>query len=104
MADSNFAPDKFTLFSTFNRSKFEGKENEYWSKAEWPIEQIKAFATWAVKEAETVQNQKGEDCVVVAQKLMPRTSAAGNEYLLGVTSDPKTKSDAPAQSNSDLPF
>ena len=105
MAESNRTPDKFTLFSTFNRSKFEGKENEYWSKAEWPVEQIKAFATWAVKDAEKVQNQRGEECVVVAQKLMPRTSAAGNPYLLGVTSDPKAKADAPAQdSSSDLPF
>lgn len=105
MAESNFAPDKFTLFSNFNRSKFEGKENEYWAKAEWPVEQIKAFATWAVTEAEKVQNQKGEECVVVSQKLLPRTSAAGNDYLMGVTSDPKVKADTPTQSvDNGLPF
>ena len=105
MAESNFAPDKFTLFSNFNRSKFEGKENEYWSKAEWPVEQIKAFATWAVQEADKVQNQRGEECVVVAQKLLPRTSPAGNDFFKCVTTDPKAKSDAPAQSNdTGLPF
>ena len=97
MTQSNFAPDKFTLFSTFNRSQFEGKENEYWAKAEWPIEEIKAFANWAVTEAETVQNQKGETCVVVSQKLLPRRSQAGNDYLLGITSDPKPKANAPTQ-------
>ncbi|MFZ9288306.1 MAG: hypothetical protein ACO28M_10980 [Vulcanococcus sp.] len=86
---SDFAPDAFTLFSTFNRSKIEGKEDEYWAKAEWPIEQIAALHEWAVTKAEQIENQKGEMCVVVAQKLLPRTSKTGNEYLLGVTSNPK---------------
>lgn len=85
----DFAPDAFTLFSTFNRSKIEGKEEEFWAKAEWPIEQIAALHEWAVTKAEQVENQKGEMCVVVAQKLLPRTSKSGNEYLLGVTSNPK---------------
>ena len=92
MAD--FAPDIFTLFSNFNKSKIEGKEGEYWAKAEWPVEQIKAFAKWAVNDAEKVENMKGEECVVVAQKLLPRTSSKGNPYFMGVTSDPKpTKKD-----------
>lgn len=89
-----FAPDKFTLFSTFNRSKIEGKEDEYWAKAEWPIEQIAALHEWAVTQAEQIENQKGETCVVVAQKLLPRTSKTGNEYLLGVTSNPKKQLEA----------
>jgi len=85
-----FAPDKFTLYSSFNRSKFEGKENEYWAKAEWPVEQILAFANWATNEAEKITNIKGEQCVVVSQKLLPRTAKnSGNEYLMGITSDPK---------------
>ena len=87
---SDFAPDAFTLFSTFNKSKIEGKENEYWSKAEWPLEQINALHAWANSpDALLTTNQKGESCVTVQQKLMPRTSAAGNAYLLGVTSNPK---------------
>ena len=89
MAD--YAPDIFTLFSNFNKSKIEGKEDEYWAKAEWPVEQIKAFAKWAVNDAEKVENQKGEECVVVQQKLLPRQSKAGNPYLMGITSDPKPK-------------
>ena len=102
MTDSNRTPDVFTLFSSFNRSKFEGKENEYWAKAEWPVEQIRALANWAIQDAEKVTNQKGEECVVVAQKLLPRTSQAGNEYFLGVTSDVKATQAQPAPA--DLPF
>ena len=87
---TDFAPDAFTLFSTFNKSKIEGKENEYWSKSEWPLEQINALHAWANSpDALLTTNQKGESCVTVQQKLMPRTSAAGNAYLLGVTSNPK---------------
>ena len=62
-----------------------------------PVEQIKAFAKWAVNDAEKVENMKGEECVVVAQKLLPRTSSKGNPYFMGVTSDPKpTKKDEKA--------
>ena len=90
MADH--APDIFTMFSNFNKSKIEGKEGEYWAKAEWPVEQIKAFAKWAVNDAKKVENMKGEECVVVAQKLLPRTAKeSGNEFFLCVTSDPKPK-------------
>lgn len=88
MAD--YAPDAFTLFSTFNRSKIEGKENEFWAKAEWPLEQINALYAWANSpDALLTNNDKGEPCITVSQKLLPRTSKAGNEYLLGVTSNPK---------------
>ena len=93
MAD--YAPDAFTLFTTFNRSKIEGKTDEYWAKSEWPIEQINALYAWANSgDATVTTNQKGEPCVTVAQKLLPKTSAAGNAYLLGITSDAKAaKSD-----------
>ena len=87
---TSYAPDKFTLFSNVNHSKIEGKENEMWAKAEWPIDQILALANWATNEAEKVTNQRGEQCVVVSQKLLPRTAKnSGNEYLMGITSDPK---------------
>ena len=85
-----FKEDAFALFSTFNRSKIEGKENEYWSKSEWPLEQIKELYKWAVDPATPIsENQKGERCVTVNQKLLPRTSKNGNPYLLGVTSGKK---------------
>ena len=93
MAD--YAPDIFTLFSNFNQSKIEGKEGEYWAKAEWPVEQIKALPS-AVNDAEKVENQKGEECVVVQQKLLPRQSKAGNPYLMGITSDPNPEEDKAA--------
>jgi hypothetical protein len=96
MAD--FAPDAFTLFTTFNKSKLEGKTDEYWAKSEWPIDQINALHAWANSQTSTTTNQKGEVCVTVNQKLLPRTSKAGNDYLLGITSDAK-----PAN-NSDMPF
>ena len=87
---TSYAPDKFTLFSNVNHSKIEGKENEMWAKAEWPLDQILALANWATNEAEKVTNQRGEQCVVVSQKLLPRTAKnSGNEYLMGITSDPK---------------
>ena len=89
---SSYAPDKFTLFSNVNRSKIEGKEKELWSKSEWPLDQILALAAWATNEAEKVQNLKGETCVVVNQKFLPKVAQnSGNEYYLGIISDPKPK-------------
>ena len=86
---SDFPANAFTLFSTFNKSKIQGKEEEFWAKSEWPIEQINALHAWANSANATVTtNQRGEACVTVSQKLLPRTSKAGNDYLLGVTSDP----------------
>lgn len=93
MASNYDGPEsKFALFSNCNQSKIQGKEGEFWAKAEWPIEQIQKLHEWAVTEAEQVENQRGEMCVVVAQKLLPRTSKSGNDYLLSVIKDP-----APAQ-------
>ena len=39
---------KFALFSNCNKSKIEGKDGEFWAKAEWPIEQIQKLHEWAV--------------------------------------------------------
>lgn len=82
--------DKFTLFSNVNRSKIEGKENEMWAKAEWPLDQIMALANWATNEAPKIENQRGEQCVVVQQKFLPKVAQnSGNQYFLGIISDPK---------------
>jgi hypothetical protein len=82
--------DKFTLFSNVNHSKIEGKEGQMWSKAEWPLDQIMALANWASNEAEKVKNQRGEQCVVVQQKFLPKVAqTSGNQYFLGIISDPK---------------
>lgn len=84
--------DKFTLFSNINHSKLEGKEGEMWSKSEWPLDQILALANWATNEAEKVENQRGEQCVVVQQKFLPKVGQySGNQYFLGIISDPKPK-------------
>ena len=89
---TSYAPDKFTLFSNVNHSKIEGKENEMWSKSEWPLDQILALANWATNEAEKVTNQRGEQCVVVNQKFLPKVAQnSGNQYFLGIISDPKPK-------------
>lgn len=108
MAD--YPSDKFTFFSNCNKSKIEGKEDEFWARAEWPIAEVNKFIQWA-KDAQRTVNQRGEECIVVAQKLMPRTSAAGNDYLLSIISDPKPKRDTPAatpaqasESFDDIPF
>ena len=89
---NSYPADKFTLFSNVNHSKIEGKEKEMWAKAEWPLAQIMALANWASTEAEKVTNQRGEECVVVQQKYLPKTANnSGNEYYLGIISDPKPK-------------
>jgi len=82
--------DKFTLFSNVNHSKVEGKEGQMWSKSEWPLDQILALANWATNEAEKVENKRGEQCVVVQQKFLPKIAQnSGNQYFLGIISDPK---------------
>ena len=87
----NYPQDAFTFFSNFNRSKIEGKENEYWAKAEFPIEEIEKFFNWAMDPStKKVINNKGEQCVVVNQKLLPKVAkTSGNSYLLGITSGKK---------------
>jgi hypothetical protein len=37
-----------------------------------------------------VENQRGEQCVVVQQKFLPKVAqTSGNQYFLGIISDPK---------------
>ena len=63
-----------------------------WAKAEWPLDQIMALANWATNEAEKIENRRGETCVVVQQKFLPKIAeASGNQYFLGIISDPKPK-------------
>ena len=82
--------DKFTLFSNVNHSKIEGKEGQMWAKSEWPLDQILALANWAANEAPKIENQRGEQCVVVQQKFLPKVAQnSGNQYFLGIISDPK---------------
>lgn len=91
-----YPKNEFVLFSNLNKSKQEDSKEDYWARAEWPIEQITALHEWAVTKAAQVQNQRGEDCVEVAMKLLPRKSKAGNDYYLAVVSDPRTKQEEQA--------
>ena len=92
----DYPKNEFVLFSNLNKSKQEDSKEDYWAKSEWPIEQIAALHEWAVTKATQVQNQKGDTCVEVAMKLLPRTSKAGNDYYLAVVSDPRTKQEEQA--------
>ena len=92
----DYPKNEFVLFSNLNKSKQEDSKEDYWAKAEWPIDQIAALHEWAVTKATQVQNQKGDTCVEVAMKLLPRTSKAGNDYYLAVVSDPRTKQEEQA--------
>ena len=88
----DYPADKFTLFSNINKSNIAGKEDEMWALSEWPVSQIMALAEWATNEANKVTNYKGEECVLISQKLLPRTSQkSGNQYYLGIISDAKPK-------------
>ena len=86
---TDFPPDKFTFFSNLNRSKIEGKTNEYWAKSEWPISEIKKLYEYATDPGtRTRLNTRGESCIVVNQKLLPRIAKeSGNEYLMLITKD-----------------
>ena len=92
----DYPKSEFVLFSNLNKSKDEKSADDYWARAEWPIDQIAALHEWAVTKAVQVQNQKGDTCVEVAMKLLPRTSKAGNDYYLAVVSDPRTKQEEQA--------
>ena len=91
---TDYPKDAFTLWGNFNADR--DKPGSYWSMLEIPLSELASLVTWA-KNAERCQNQKGEDCVKPRGRLMPKTSAAGNEYLLMAISDAKPKAD-------DVPF
>ena len=94
MAD--FAPDAFNIWGNFNKDR--KKDGHYWAAMEVPVDELRKLVEWA-KTAERVQNQKGDDCVKLRAKLMPRQSQAGNDYLLMALSDAKPKAD-----KNDAPF
>lgn len=91
---TDFPKDAFTLWGNFNADR--DKPGAYWSMLEIPLSELASLVTWA-KTAERCQNQKGEDCVKLRGRLMPKTSAKGNDYLLMALSDAKPKTD-------DVPF
>ena len=94
MAD--YAPDAFNIWGNF--IKDQKKDGHYWATMEVPVDELRKLVEWA-KTAERVQNQKGDDCVKLRAKLMPRQSQAGNDYLLMALSDAKPKAD-----KNDAPF
>ena len=92
----DYPKNEFVLFSNLNKSKDDKSAVDYWARAEWPIDQIAALHEWAVTKATQVQNQKGDTCVEVSMKLLPRISKKGNDYYLAVVSDPRTKQEEQA--------
>lgn len=96
----DYPENKFVLFANLNRSQEDSKD-DYWAKAQWPIDQIAALYDHALQGGNQVRNQKGEACLEVSMKLLPRTSQAGNAYYLAVISDPKPR---PATDSSNMPF
>lgn len=95
MAD--FQPDAFTLWFNCNQDK--KSEGAYWASADVPVEEIEKLYNWAISQGGTV-NDKGQTCVPLRANLRPRTSRAGNEYLLLAISDQKAKAPDPAS----MPF
>ena len=91
---SDYPKDAFTLWGRFNEERTD--PGAYWSMLEIPLSELASLVTWA-KTAERCKNQKGEDCVKLRGRLMPKTSAKGNDYLLMALSDAKPKAD-------DVPF
>ena len=91
-----YPKNEFVLFSNLNKSKQEDSKEDYWARAEWSLEEIHKLHEWAWNKAARVQNQKGDECVEVAMKLLPRVSKKGNDYYLAVVSDPRTKQEEQA--------
>lgn len=89
MAD--FAPDAFTLW--FNCNQDTKTEGAYWASSEVPVEEIEKLFNWAMTQ-EPSTNDKGQACVNLRANLRPRTSKAGNDYLLLAVSDQKAKAPA----------
>lgn len=90
MAD--FAPDAFTLW--FNCNQDQKTQGAYWAASEVPVEEIEKLYNWALMQ-NPITNEKGQACVNLRANLRPRTSKAGNDYLLLAISDQKAKTDAP---------
>ena len=95
MAD--FAPDAFTLWFTCNQDQ--KTQGAYWASSDVPVEEIEKLYNWALMQ-NPVANDKGQPCVPLRANLRPRTSKAGNDYLLLAVSDQKPK----AESSNGMPF
>jgi hypothetical protein len=88
----DYPENKFVLFSNLNKSRQEDSKEDYWAKAQWPIDQIAALYDHAIQNGNKVKNQKGETCLEVYEELLPRTSQTGNAYYLAVISAPTSRS------------
>lgn len=91
MAD--FAPDAFTLW--FNCNQDRKAAGAYWASADIPVEELEKLYNWALMQEPTT-NDKGQSCVKLRANLRPRTSKAGNDYLLLAISDQKPQAAATA--------
>lgn len=91
MAD--FPSDAFTLWFTCNQDK--KTEGAYWAASDVPVEEIEKLYNWALTQ-NPVTNDKGQACVQLRANLRPRTSKAGNDYLLLAVSDQKAKAESTA--------
>lgn len=89
MAD--FAPDAFTLWFTCNQDK--KTEGAYWASSQIPVEELEKALNWALAQEPNL-NEKGQACVDLRASLRPRTSKAGNDYLLLAISDQKPKTES----------
>lgn len=98
----DYPENKFVLFSNLNKSRIEDSKEDYWAKAQWPVEQIAKLYDHALQNGNQVANQKGEPCIEVSMKLLPRVSGAGNAYYLAVISDPQPR--PVAATSTDAPF
>ena len=86
MAD--YPDDAFTFYGNFNKDK--KTDGAYWASIEVPVDELRKLFAW-VKDADKVENQQGNECVKLRGALRPRTSKAGNDYLLMVLSDEKPR-------------
>jgi len=85
---SDYPQNAFTLWANCNKDK--KTDGAYWASAEVPVEELRKLSAW-IENAEKVQNQKGDECVKMRVSLRPRTSKAGNDYLLMAISDEKPR-------------
>lgn len=93
----DFAPDAFTLW--FNCNQDQKNAGAYWAAADVPVDEIEKLYNWALMQ-NPVNNDKGQPCVQLRANLRPRTSKAGNDYLLLAVSDQKPK----ANTTAPMPF
>lgn len=88
---SDFPADAFTLW--FNCNQDNKTDGAYWAASEVPVEEIEKLYNWALTQDPST-NDKGQACVNLRANLRPRTSKAGNDYLLLAISDQKAKADS----------